>query len=628
MPAHTTDDTLIAESHLSGERAGPSPSPEGGGDGGGSVADAVHAAIDVMATTDLDGCDVAQLERLANAAQRVRGFLARFDTRLAARRHQLATAPVGWPGGAGGGPPSGADDGGSHDGPDERDGPGGHGGDGHDPCHEDDAEREGGDVDPTLEFAGPITARPDADRDRDRARAVTLRLFPQFGQALEHGEIDGAHVDALTAALARFDVRSSDEAEARQELIDREETLLGYARVENPRHFRRRCLELSLRLARDHGLRLAERQRKAAELRSWIDRSTGMGHLHATLEPELFEKVTTAIDLQLASMKSELGSAELGHRRLRVDAFAELIRNSGALCPRSAEIIVLCDEATLRTGLLAEGSICETGDGAPLHPEALRRMACDARIIPAVLDGDGHPLDLGRARYEPTAAQRRALATMYQTCAHPECEVPFRRCRIHHVIFWEHLGPTDVCNLLPLCERHHHLVHEGGWRLTMTPDRVITLTSPSGVLTFTGDTRDRRRIRTERSGSGGRQHDVDDDARADDDGSDAGGATRTDLRSAEYESDLVDPTLPDRIRSSTRHGPDAPRQGCDGVDTTGVARPSADPRGSAGGGGGSNRAGVVMDRPAPVAERRRRRMTRASSGDPTLFLDDRQVSAP
>ena len=58
---------------------------------------------------------------------------------------------------------------------------------------------------------------------------------------------------------------------------------------------------------------------------------------------------------------------------------------------------------------------------------------------------------------------------------------------------WEHGGATDLDNLAPLCEsaKHHHLVHEGGWTLTMTPDRVATWTRPDGTIYYTGTTIDR-----------------------------------------------------------------------------------------------------------------------------------------
>jgi len=52
-------------------------------------------------------------------------------------------------------------------------------------------------------------------------------------------------------------------------------------------------------------------------------------------------------------------------------------------------------------------------------------------------------------------------------------------------------GPSDLDNLLPLCENHHHLVHEGGWTLTMTPDRVATWTRPDGTHWKAVNTADR-----------------------------------------------------------------------------------------------------------------------------------------
>jgi hypothetical protein len=38
-----------------------------------------------------------------------------------------------------------------------------------------------------------------------------------------------------------------------------------------------------------------------------------------------------------------------------------------------------------------------------------------------------------------------------------------------------------VTYLLPVCSRHHHLVHEGGWRLCIAPDRTLSITRPDGT---------------------------------------------------------------------------------------------------------------------------------------------------
>jgi predicted restriction endonuclease len=48
---------------------------------------------------------------------------------------------------------------------------------------------------------------------------------------------------------------------------------------------------------------------------------------------------------------------------------------------------------------------------------------------------------------------------------------------------WDaHRGATDLANLLPLCSRHHHLVHEGGWRLSLDHERTLTIIRPDGEL--------------------------------------------------------------------------------------------------------------------------------------------------
>jgi hypothetical protein len=82
---------------------------------------------------------------------------------------------------------------------------------------------------------------------------------------------------------------------------------------------------------------------------------------------------------------------------------------------------------------------------------------------------------------------------MHRTCAHPDCTVVFAACDIHHIRWWgRDDGPTDIDNLLPICDKHHHLIHEGDWTLSMTPDRTATWTRPDGTVHSTGSTIDRQ----------------------------------------------------------------------------------------------------------------------------------------
>lgn len=98
-------------------------------------------------------------------------------------------------------------------------------------------------------------------------------------------------------------------------------------------------------------------------------------------------------------------------------------------------------------------------------------------------------LDLGRSTRLAHGHQRRALRALYRGCAMPGCDTGFDLCTIHHVRWRRHGGTTDLANLLPLCNRHHHLVHDSRWQLHLGPSRELTVTTPSGRTMSTGPPR-------------------------------------------------------------------------------------------------------------------------------------------
>jgi hypothetical protein len=110
--------------------------------------------------------------------------------------------------------------------------------------------------------------------------------------------------------------------------------------------------------------------------------------------------------------------------------------------------------------------------GDQLSPAVMRRLACDAGIIPAVLGSTGQILDLGRTARTATPAQRRALAIRDDGCAFPGCDRPPGWTDAHHIQHWNHLGPTDLANLVLLCGYHHRTVHHHGWDITPPKDRT------------------------------------------------------------------------------------------------------------------------------------------------------------
>ncbi|QQS02846.1 MAG: DUF222 domain-containing protein [Austwickia sp.] len=103
------------------------------------------------------------------------------------------------------------------------------------------------------------------------------------------------------------------------------------------------------------------------------------------------------------------------------------------------------------------------GHGNPLTPATIRRLACDALLIPAVLGSDSAVLDLGRAARFASADQIRFLRLRDKGCTFPGCDRPPSWCDAHHLREWEaDQGETTVDNLALLCTRHHTDIHRRG----------------------------------------------------------------------------------------------------------------------------------------------------------------------
>ena len=83
-----------------------------------------------------------------------------------------------------------------------------------------------------------------------------------------------------------------------------------------------------------------------------------------------------------------------------------------------------------------------TGD--TLTAAQARRLACTAKLIPAVLGGDTIPLDLGRARRLFSPGQRKALLLRDTTCRAEGCDVPGTWAEAHHLDPWSTGGRTDL----------------------------------------------------------------------------------------------------------------------------------------------------------------------------------------
>jgi hypothetical protein len=318
------------------------------------------------------------------------------------------------------------------------------------------------------------------------ARTETIGSVPVFGEALAEGNVTSAHVDALSNGLKILGEQS-------ERLVERAPELLATAQTMTADEFTKFVRRTAQALTDDGGVGRFEKQRRQTFLRHWVD-ADGMTNLFGKFDPERGSVVTALLDAGVEAMfhsgDSEVpiecdSSIEPNDHRRALALVAMLqgrpdgltgIAIGGSSCdrPARAEIVVHIDYELLAGGAgerqLGAESTCRTLNGSELTVETIRRLACEAEIIPLVLDGKSVPLDVGKSKRLATTYQRRALAAFHETCAIDGCSVKFSHCEPHHIDYWENGGATDFNNLVPLCSRHHHAAHEGGWKLKLNPE--------------------------------------------------------------------------------------------------------------------------------------------------------------
>jgi hypothetical protein len=129
--------------------------------------------------------------------------------------------------------------------------------------------------------------------------------------------------------------------------------------------------------------------------------------------------------------------------------------------------------------------ICKEGDGVVMYPDApslahetVRRLGCEAGLVPVLHDGE-EILSVGRKTRAVPPAIRRALRLRDKGCRFPGC-THTRHVDAHHIRHWADGCETRLSNLVELCGRHHRLLHEGGYGLKTTDDGVLVFSRPGG----------------------------------------------------------------------------------------------------------------------------------------------------
>ncbi|MDO5504180.1 MAG: DUF222 domain-containing protein, partial [Actinomycetia bacterium] len=145
---------------------------------------------------------------------------------------------------------------------------------------------------------------------------------------------------------------------------------------------------------------------------------------------------------------------ELCSRAAAADAHAQ---GGPAESDACVHVSVSLEELEQRAG--AGEVLGSAATGTQLGIETLRKLCCDADLIPYVLGVDSQSLDEGFVKRLFTRRQRRSLWRRDRQCTFPGCTRPAAWTKAHHVIHWADGGPSNLDNAALLCQMHHTYVH-------------------------------------------------------------------------------------------------------------------------------------------------------------------------
>jgi hypothetical protein len=310
-----------------------------------------------------------------------------------------------------------------------------------------------------------------ASKEIRTARAV--ERMPHTKEALTTGELSASAVQMLVWA------RQAHPAQ----FVRSEEALVQAARLLPSRQLQHTVSHWRHKLDWEQGLRESERGREQRRL-TVSTTILGMVRVDGELDPETGESVLTALR---ACVDAERRARDAQDARTptqrRVDALGVICRSwlrTDARPDAAGERPHVAVVVDLRALQGQAGHRAELEHVGAVHPEMVRRLACDASVSRIITRGDSEPLDVGRRTPVVPGPMRRAVIVRDRHCRFPGCDRPPPWCDAHHVAHWANGGATALANLVLLCRRHHRLVHEGGFRLEMSEGRP-QFTRPDGT---------------------------------------------------------------------------------------------------------------------------------------------------
>jgi len=301
--------------------------------------------------------------------------------------------------------------------------------------------------------------------------------------ALSSGALRTEQARVVAEAVEALPVHVDEETRWRAET-----TLLGLARDHDARDLNqigKRILDVvapEVGESHEEAVLAAEEARPASGVELTLSddgdgrchgRFTVPSHIGAMLRRHLLALANPARHTE-AELRDASGDWKPLRRRLG-EAFIEYVeRYPRAVTPQTAGVNATVVVTMTLDQLLAEHGTALLDDGARMSAGQARRLACEAGIIPVVLDSKSQPLNIGRAARLFTKAQRIALGLRDGGCTAKGCETSASACHAHHDDPWSRLGLTDLANGRLLCPRHHRLAHDSRYAMTIHADNKVT----------------------------------------------------------------------------------------------------------------------------------------------------------
>ena len=300
---------------------------------------------------------------------------------------------------------------------------------------------------------------------REKVRtARALPHLPAISAAFADGRLSYSKVRALTRVALEHD----------------EDLLLAYALTASVPHVEERCRQIrNVQPESAHGARHAWQRRALSVLR---DDARGIMRLTVELPIEDGQLVEKAINCAVAAGAVSVdvtpdakGTAWAAQQADALVAVAKAyVEGGGAGGERSCtadhyQVVVHVDEAAVR----------DEAGRSDLPLETVRRLLCDGSVVVVAEDERGNPLDVGRKRRTVSTALKRALYARDRRCTFPGCH---RHLYLdaHHLEHWVNGGETSPDNLTLLCDYHHRLLHEGGFKIERELDGRLRFFRPDG----------------------------------------------------------------------------------------------------------------------------------------------------